>query len=410
MPTSFMLSIIFFTFAFSFTAHSQGIKWEETQNEIPFASLFIPSRLAVVGSTLFIGRQGAGLSYTSDKGANWGFVNGDFGYSVHNLLPQDSALWVSTSNGLFRLQGHDTSWVATRIGFKDSLVGSFALQNSIMYACTNGAVYRSADKGKTWQNIFANSLLNQTIGELTIIDTTFFVSTRSGILRSINNGATWVNTIGINHSRVTNILSCRGQFFASTDGGGVFRSRDGGFSWQTANEGLPTKSVRGLAVIGNSLFAATDSGAFYSNNLAELWMPMSAGLSQKNLASVIARGSTLITSAIQGKIFTASIPSSITSVSRAQFRLNSLSSRQILAIYPSPTTDVVIIEAIPQCTVNPLRITFRNAVGVVVMTLDAQSADGILRKEVNVSGLAAGAYSVEMLCGAERVVGRFVRF
>jgi hypothetical protein len=81
-----------------------------------------------------------------------------------------------------------------------------------------------------------------------------------------------------------------------------------------------------------------------------------------------------------------------------------------LRVYPNPASDILVIESAVKCAAAPLRITFRNAVGVVVMTLDAQSADGILRKEVNVSGLAAGAYSVEMLCGAERVVGRFVRF
>ncbi len=81
-----------------------------------------------------------------------------------------------------------------------------------------------------------------------------------------------------------------------------------------------------------------------------------------------------------------------------------------LRVFPNPASDILVIELMLKCTASPLRITFRNAVGVAVMTLEARSTDGILRKEVNVSGLAAGAYSVEMLCGAERVVGRFVRF
>jgi hypothetical protein len=410
MQTSFITYILFFAWIFSITVHAQEIQWQETKNEIPFARQFTPDRLATVGNTLFVGRQGAGLCYTSDKGANWTFVNGDFGYSVHSLLSQDSTLWVSTSNGLFRLQGHDTLWAVERIGFKDSLVGNFVLQNSTLYVSTNGSVYRSVDKGQTWKNILANSFLDRFVGGFRILDTNFFAGTRSGTFRSINNGATWVNVIGINHIGVTDILSCRGQLFASTNGGGIFRSSDGGFSWQSANRGLPTQEIRALAVIGHSLFAATDSGAFYSNNLAEVWMPINTGLSQKNLFGMVANGSTLYTSEIQGKIFIAGIPSSITSVSLTQSSISALSSKHSITIYPNPTSDFITVEATPECASTPLRITLRNALGAAVLTLEAQSADGLLRKELNVAQLASGAYSVELSCGAERLVGRFVRF
>ncbi|MBD1207476.1 MAG: IPT/TIG domain-containing protein [Ignavibacteria bacterium] len=81
-----------------------------------------------------------------------------------------------------------------------------------------------------------------------------------------------------------------------------------------------------------------------------------------------------------------------------------------LALYPNPTSDFITVEAAPKCASKPLRITLRNALGVVVMTLEAQSTDGLFRKELNVAHLAPGAYSVETLCGGERLVARFVRF
>ena len=81
-----------------------------------------------------------------------------------------------------------------------------------------------------------------------------------------------------------------------------------------------------------------------------------------------------------------------------------------MRVYPNPTSDLLMIEAAPECVSMPLRITLRNALGVVVMTLEAQSTDGLFRKELNVAHLAPGAYSVETLCGGERLVARFVRF
>jgi sugar lactone lactonase YvrE len=82
-----------------------------------------------------------------------------------------------------------------------------------------------------------------------------------------------------------------------------------------------------------------------------------------------------------------------------------------LRLYPNPVNDLLTIEATLPCAVQTVRLTLRNALGAVVMTLETQSVGGVLLKEVSVAKLASGAYSVELSCGAgERLVGRFVRF
>jgi hypothetical protein len=86
------------------------------------------------------------------------------------------------------------------------------------------------------------------------------------------------------------------------------------------------------------------------------------------------------------------------------------SAQSALRVYPNPVNDFLTIEATLSCAAQPVRLILRNALGAAVLTLEAQSADGLLRKELNVAQLASGAYSVELSCGAERLVGRFVRF
>ncbi|MCU0427817.1 MAG: IPT/TIG domain-containing protein [Candidatus Kapabacteria bacterium] len=83
-----------------------------------------------------------------------------------------------------------------------------------------------------------------------------------------------------------------------------------------------------------------------------------------------------------------------------------------LRVYPNPAQEMLTIEAASECaSVQPLRFVVRNSIGAVVMTFDAQNPNSAFRKEINVGALPAGAYSVEMLCGAgERFVARFVRF
>lgn len=91
-------------------------------------------------------------------------------------------------------------------------------------------------------------------------------------------------------------------------------------------------------------------------------------------------------------------------------RLQATTAQGFVRVYPNPVSDMLTIEAAPECAVQPLRLTFLNTLGVVVMTLDAQSTGEVFRKEVSVAHLAAGAYSVEMVCGGQRLVARFVRF
>lgn len=86
------------------------------------------------------------------------------------------------------------------------------------------------------------------------------------------------------------------------------------------------------------------------------------------------------------------------------------SAQSALRVYPNPANDLLTIEATLPCAAQPVRLILRNALGAAVLTLEAQSAEGLLRKELNVAQLASGAYSVELSCGAERLVGRFVRF
>lgn len=86
------------------------------------------------------------------------------------------------------------------------------------------------------------------------------------------------------------------------------------------------------------------------------------------------------------------------------------SAQSTLRVYPNPANDLLTIEATLPCAAQPVRLILRNALGAAVLTLEAQSAEGLLRKELNVAQLSSGAYSVELSCGVERLVGRFVRF
>jgi endoglucanase len=70
------------------------------------------------------------------------------------------------------------------------------------------------------------------------------------------------------------------NFFAGTEGGGVFLSTNNGTSWNAVNAGLTDTSVHSLSVSGTNLFAGTNGGVFFSTNNGTSWTAVNTGLTE----------------------------------------------------------------------------------------------------------------------------------
>jgi photosystem II stability/assembly factor-like uncharacterized protein len=166
---------------------------------------------------------------------------------------------------------------------------------NLLYAGTATGLYRTADGGSTWMALEG---LKSAASQVPIADpspmllaleapivyevridpfdhTTLYVaSTPGGVYRSHDGGATWAQaSAGMDPNEPIYELVCdpasRGVVYASSNLSGVFVTTDSGDSWTQMSEGLAIRSVRGLALSGDSthLYAGTVGAGMFRLDL-----------------------------------------------------------------------------------------------------------------------------------------------
>jgi len=219
---------------------------------------------------------------------------------------QDGTLYAGTADGFFRSQDRGNTWQVTNPGLPRIYVSILLQdsQNGMLYAGTSGGFFRSQDKGNTWQaantglpttstGIYAcqdapcPGLLGIEIGVYALLqdgqDGTLYAGTSGSIFRSQDKGNTWqVTNAGLLPNTYIYTLLQDGQggmlYIGTKDG--IFRSQDGGNSWMSASTGL---SGRETYVILHSsqdktLYAATSEGVYKSQDEGSTWQAVSTGL------------------------------------------------------------------------------------------------------------------------------------
>jgi photosystem II stability/assembly factor-like uncharacterized protein len=157
-------------------------------------------------------------------------------------------------------------------------------KDGLVLAAKKSGLYRSTDKGKTWEAAFASLNLSAPLpitfaavapaGEITYV----FACAEGQILRSLDAGQTWqVAALDTPAPLVTALVASSdfakdGTLLAATVQDGIFRSTDHGVSWTGWNFGLFDPNINTLAVADSqTIFAGTQSGIFRSSNAGRSW-------------------------------------------------------------------------------------------------------------------------------------------
>lgn len=262
-----------------------------------------PAHPAIV----YAGLDQGGVHKSIDGGAHWTDIGGGLpekpypqpsGYSL--VVTPSGAVYVATTNGVFRSSKGDGVWKALNEGLPQ---GRIALSLDIdpsrpqrLYAgLLSGGLYRSNDGGAHWTHLSDIRVPLPVLSDIAVSPAdpkVVYAATINGVARSFDSGATWLPP-GQGLPGFATCLAAHptlpGTVYAGTSFG-VFRSDDRGKTWVSVSEGLSDPAIRTLAIDPAhpaTLWAGTDSishlgGVFKTTNAADTgahWSFSSNGLS-----------------------------------------------------------------------------------------------------------------------------------
>ena len=165
-------------------------------------------------------------------------------------------------------------------------VYAFSQSPGFLYAARLSGLYRSPDKGRTWENTFVSLAQPLAATAVTSTEKIVFAGVNGAVLRSDNAGESWhMAGLASPPPQVVTLAASPsfredGIIVAGTADDGIFVSDDGGMNWTAWNFGLLDYHIFALAFSPNfaqdrTIFAGTESGIFRSQNGGRGWSELS---------------------------------------------------------------------------------------------------------------------------------------
>ena len=167
--------------------------------------------------TLYAATSSGDLFTSTDAGATWQTAgpSARLGYVPLAVDPQNSDTLYGAGDGVVKSTDGGRSWRTTSTGLVDSRVSSLVLargSSTTLYAGTDGGVFKTDNRGRTWQ-----------------------------LEKSAAFADAWVAPLAVSSGRP-------GVLYAVAQGRGLFRSRDAGAHWSRVQTTYPSNGVQSIAI------------------------------------------------------------------------------------------------------------------------------------------------------------------
>lgn len=223
------------------------------------------------------------LDCSSDEGQTWyqSIIPGGIHIFLYALCV-DSAnnIYVSASNGIFSSRDNGKTWDSVR-GAMDFTGHKMESDGEILYmglrsprnsATLRGYLIQSPNRGEYWTKEPEWGIGESRVNALHVDpDQAIVAATEHGLYRSHNKGDTWERLGQRDLENVTAYMRTKnGTLFAVDDGSGLFRSKDNGQTWVPVDTNATT-IIRGIA--------ETDDGSiFVVKHFTYIYWATTAGL------------------------------------------------------------------------------------------------------------------------------------
>lgn len=276
------------------------------------------------GNNIFAGAEGA-VFMSSDNGSNWKEVNNGLPEhtSILSLATNGNAIFAGTSDkGIYVSTNSGASWTEANNGLPDlksGVVSALVSVGDTVFAGGNNGiqaeVYFSKDNGASWTSV-SNGLPEQAgVGVLAAGNNRLFAATYNGLYRSTNNGMNWqLLDSGITVKSIKSIAVKGDTIYAGTEGlgyggEGIYRSFDGGTSWKLLPTGFSSSpTFKAMAVKDNYVFAGSIyGGGFYrSADNGDTWSNSTTGLTDQGINALLIKDNLVFAGTYSGGVFVSS--------------------------------------------------------------------------------------------------------
>jgi hypothetical protein len=256
--------------------------------------------IAINGNNLFVGSGTSGVYLSSNNGATWTPVNsGVSNLGIYSLGFSGSNLIAGTTSGVFVSSNNGSSW--SSVGLPVNYGYYLSLSDTIVFASSQDAVYRSIDSGVSW-SLLPFTPPGSATNQFAVNGNTILAGTKNGVYVSSNDGTTWTAANnGLTITPVLRLANSGNTLLAGTYEGQIFVSTNKGSSWSISNTGLPV--VRGViesfAVTDSSVFVAIfGKGIYKSANNVESWTHVTTGMVDSTTIALGGSGNTIVASSL----------------------------------------------------------------------------------------------------------------
>lgn len=247
--------------------------------------------------TLWIGSSSSGPYRSLDGALSWSPMNAGIETLRADSIALDgstspSTIYVGSLAGIYKSVDGGLNWSAS--GLEDERVIDLAVDLSVpglVYAASRDGVYQSTDAGANWELIRDGSF-DSSSTEFIRVDPTdsdvLLAGTALEVYRSRDRGETWnLLNLGVNYEVFVEALAIRGDLIVVGTLDGPHSSDDGGDTFRRSVTGLLNSVPSGIVADRtnpNQVYYGTLwDGLFASSDKGETWTPVTEDLAERRL-------------------------------------------------------------------------------------------------------------------------------
>lgn len=247
--------------------HFDGTRWATRWFMDGTISHGVTSLYAEIGFVILSTKTGGVfISLGKEIEANEGLITKDTGPFVRDT---DGTYYLATrGDGIARSYSRGYSWYVTEEAKPDSNIHCIAItQDNVLYAGGNSGVYRSMNRGNSWQKVSGVPSV-AVLAVAVTKDGDVFAATASSVYRLLAGANEFEDiTARIGALRVKAFHAAPNGTVFAVSPLGVHLSTDKGDSWSLRNEGLQNTDVRFIAQDEQgALFIGTHGAGVYRSN------------------------------------------------------------------------------------------------------------------------------------------------